>query len=137
MSRNSIPDFWPAGPLLIYNRSLSDASLLGRELVTRKIRNQLYHLIEPGKEKRNLRTGTGNWSGMTFKHILLPLWVGTYHYGGKGYRLLINGQTGKVIGEKPKDRVKIILGWVILAMAVVLAVWLIAWFWQMYGSSLF
>ena len=131
------PGYMAGWPTLIYNRSLSDASLLAREQVTRKIRNQLYHLIEPGREKRNLRTGTGSWSGMTFKHILLPLWVGTYHYGGKPYRLLINGQTGKVTGEKPKDRVKIILGWVILAISIVLGLWLIVWLWQSFGSSIF
>ncbi len=131
------PEYLAGWPTLIYNRSLSDASLLARESVTRRIRNQLYHLIEPGKEKRRLRTGTGSWSGMTFKHILLPLWVGNYRYGGKAYRLLINGQTGKVAGEKPRDRVKIILMWIIAAMAVVLVIWLIVWLWQTYGSSFF
>jgi hypothetical protein len=40
---------------------------------------------------------------VTFKHVLLPLWVGTYRYRGRQYPVLINGQTGKVSGEKPRD----------------------------------
>jgi hypothetical protein len=43
---------------------------------------------------------------MTYKHILLPLWVGNYRYQGKVYRVIINGQTGKVNGQKPQDRLK-------------------------------
>jgi hypothetical protein len=131
------PEYVAGWPTLIYNRSLSDASLLARETVTRRIRNQLYHLIEPGREKRNLRTGTGSWSGMTFKHILLPMWVGNYRYRNKPYRLLVNGQTGKVAGDKPSDRVKVVLGWVILAMVAALLVWLAGWLWQTYGASIF
>ncbi len=128
------PEYVAGWPTLIYNRSLSDASLLAREAVTRQIRNQLHHLIEPGREKRNMRTGTGSWSGMTFKHILLPMWAGNYRYRNKPYRLLVNGQTGKVAGEKPSDRVKVVLGWVMLAMLAVLLLWLAGWLWQTTGG---
>ena len=43
---------------------------------------------------------------MTFKYVLLPIWTGGYRYQGKEYRILINGQTGKVSGEKPRDLLK-------------------------------
>jgi hypothetical protein len=57
---------------------------------------------------------------MTFKLAQMPLWVGTYQYRGKAYRLLINGQTGKVGGAKPTDTIKVIA--FILATVVTLAV---------------
>lgn len=40
-------------------------------------------------------------SDVTFKHILLPIWVAAYKYNGKSYRFVVNGQTGKVAGERP------------------------------------
>ncbi len=59
-----------------------------------------------GSQKRNLRSGATSWSGSTYKHILLPLWVGTYRYRNHRYRVLVNGQTGKVSGAKPNDPLK-------------------------------
>jgi hypothetical protein len=54
-------------------------------------------------------------SDVTFKHILLPVWVAAYRYGGKPYRFVVNGQTGKVQGERPYSAIKI-------AIAVILAI---------------
>ena len=63
---------------------------------------------------------------MTFKLVLLPLWVGVYSYQGKQYRVWINGQTGKVSGSRPRNYFKL-LGVAIGAMLVaVLAILLLA-----------
>ncbi|MDU8909844.1 TFIIB-type zinc ribbon-containing protein [Aestuariicoccus sp. MJ-SS9] len=40
-------------------------------------------------------------SDVTFKHILLPVWLAAYKYRGKTYRFVVNGRTGKVQGERP------------------------------------
>ncbi|MEM9394228.1 MAG: TFIIB-type zinc finger domain-containing protein [Pseudomonadota bacterium] len=56
-------------------------------------------------------------SDVTFKHILLPVWVAAYRYGGKSYRFVVNGQDGKVAGERPFSAIKIALA-VIAAMIV-------------------
>ncbi len=40
-------------------------------------------------------------SDVTFKHILLPVWMAAYKYRGKTYRFVVNGQSGKVQGERP------------------------------------
>ena len=45
----------------------------------------------------------------TYKHILLPLWIGAYTYRGKLFRVFVNGQTGKIGGETPTDWVKVAL----------------------------
>jgi DNA-directed RNA polymerase subunit RPC12/RpoP len=92
---------------MTYDLPLADASLLARQIVVRKVRRELPNRVEVGREKRNLTTGATNWSGMTFKYLLLPLWTGTYTYRGRSYRILINGQTGKVIGKRPVDRIKV------------------------------
>lgn len=45
----------------------------------------------------------------TFKHILLPIWSAAYRYNGKSYRFLVNGQSGRVQGERPYSAWKIAL----------------------------
>ncbi|WGI22977.1 primosomal protein N' (replication factor Y) - superfamily II helicase [Amylibacter sp. IMCC11727] len=46
-------------------------------------------------------------SDVTFKHILLPVWMAAYKYRGTTYRFVVNGQTGAVRGERPYSKVKI------------------------------
>lgn len=38
---------------------------------------------------------------LTFKHVLLPVWMAAYKYRGKTYRFVVNGRTGNVQGERP------------------------------------
>lgn len=57
---------------------------------------------------RNLRVET-EYENPTFKHLLLPLWLCSYQYGGKAYQFLINGQTGSIAGTRPKSFWKIAL----------------------------
>jgi DNA-directed RNA polymerase subunit RPC12/RpoP len=117
------PEYVAGWPVLSYDRPLSDASLLARERVIKGIQHSLTYSIEAGGKRRNLRTGAGQWSGITFKHLLLPLWTGAYRYQGKDYRLMINGQIGKVAGKKPRDSMKVgltIAGSVILALLLII-----------------
>ncbi|MDW8333692.1 MAG: zinc ribbon domain-containing protein [Bacteroidia bacterium] len=72
----------------------------------------------PGDTHRNLKVNTRKYD-ITFKHILLPIWMAAYKYGDKTYQVLINGQTGKIAGEKPISWLKIAL--TLLALAALLA----------------
>ena len=46
-------------------------------------------------------------SEVTFKHILLPVWMAAYKYRGKTYRFVVNGRNGRVQGERPYSAWKI------------------------------
>jgi DNA-directed RNA polymerase subunit RPC12/RpoP len=59
--------------------------------------------------------------GVTFKHILLPVWLASYRYQDRTYRVLVNGQTGHVLGDRPYSWAKI-LALVLTILAVVAAV---------------
>jgi len=61
-----------------------------------------------GDEQRisSVRTQHDN---VTFKHVLLPVWISAYRYKNKTYRFLINGRTGEVQGERPWSWAKIAL----------------------------
>ncbi len=53
-----------------------------------------------GDTHRSLNV-SNNYSQVTFKHILLPVWIAAYRYNDKVYRFLVNGQTGEVVGKAP------------------------------------
>ena len=44
---------------------------------------------------------------VTFKHIMLPVWISAYRYKNKQYRVMVNAQTGQVSGDRPYSKVKI------------------------------
>ena len=48
-------------------------------------------------------------SNVTYKYILLPVWISSFKYNGKVYHFTINGQTGKVSGQTPISWPKVIL----------------------------
>ncbi len=121
-----MPEYLAGWPALNYDLPMADASLAGREKVIRKLRTNSSSFVEPGRQKRNIRLGGGRWSGMTYKYVLLPLWVGVYQYNGKPYKLLINGQTGKIGGQKPHDNIKIGMAVVFVALLLLLS-FAVAW----------
>jgi len=59
-----------------------------------------------GDTQRILNYSTG-YKDITFKHILLPVWLSCYRYQDKVYRFVINARTGEVQGERPWSIVKI------------------------------
>jgi len=67
-------------------------------------------------------------SDVTFKHILLPIWMAAYKYRGKSFRFVVNGLTGKVQGERPYSAWKI-------ALAVVAGVIVAAGAAYIYGQT--
>ena len=46
---------------------------------------------------------------VTFKHVLLPVWMAAYKFQDESFRFVVNGQTGKVQGERPWSKWKIAL----------------------------
>jgi hypothetical protein len=54
---------------------------------------------------------------ISFKHLLLPMWISAYRFRDKAYRILVNARTGEVQGERPWSVWKIALA--VLAAVVV------------------
>jgi LSD1 subclass zinc finger protein len=64
------------------------------------------------------------YNNITFKHILLPIWISAYLFKDKVYRFLINGRTGEVQGERPYS-------WIKITLAVLAAGALIIWIYML------
>lgn len=87
--------------------SLERVYLLAKSIMNRILRLRCAEEI-PGDTYRNLRVNT-KFSQEKFKHFLLPTWMGAYKFKNRVYHFLINGQTGKIYGEKPLSWIKIVL----------------------------
>lgn len=61
----------------------------------------------PGDTHKDLKVKT-ILKNITFKHILVPIWSGTFLYNNKVYPFIINGQTGKITGKKPISVLKVV-----------------------------
>ena len=59
--------------------------------------------------------------GVTYKYVMLPVYVGNYRYNKKVYNFYVNGETGRVNGKYPKSVPKI-LGVVLGAIALIVGV---------------
>jgi DNA-directed RNA polymerase subunit RPC12/RpoP len=121
------PEYLAGWPAATYDVSLSAASLDARERMTNKAKKQLVYKAAPGQDIRDLQVYAADFGGVTYKQVLLPVWVSSYAYRGKNYRILINGQSGKVAGDKPTDSVKVaiivlmtIVALVILSFVIVI-----------------
>ena len=101
-----------------YQIDLVAAATAARDAMDAKLR-QLCVAQIPGDTYRNLDV-RANYSGQTFKHILTPVWLLSYHFGAKAFQAVMNGFTGTVAGEYPKSWVKVTL--LVLAVIVVLII---------------
>lgn len=70
-----------------------------------------------GDEQRIHSVRTRHYD-ITYKHILLPVWISAYRYGDKPFRFLVNARTGEVQGERPWSAIKITFA-VLAALAVI------------------
>ena len=69
----------------------------------------------PGDTHRNLQV-QNDYSGQTYKHILVPIWLLTYNYATQNFQVVVNGYTGTIAGKYPKSWIKITLA-VLAALA--------------------
>ncbi len=75
-----------------------------------------------GDEQRILGLDT-EYRDITFKHVLLPIWISAYRYHNKIYRFMVNGRTGEVQGERPWSWIKIAFATLVGAAIVGALVW--------------
>lgn len=109
------PDYLAGFTAEGYTVPLSDGHAIGRgvmaDVITQDVRADI------GGDEQRIDDIDTDWTDETFKHVLLPVWMAAYRYGGKSYRFVVNGQTGKVQGERPWSKWKIFFA-VLLALAV-------------------
>jgi len=75
-----------------------------------------------GGDHQRVHTQETRFSAVTFKPLLLPVWVAVYRYEAKTYQILVNGRSGKVTGYRPWSNWKIarLVGLILLGIFAVI-----------------
>lgn len=105
--------------VLSYSVPLQPAFATARRKMKRVIEGDVASDIG-GDHQRILSLATEE-RDVTFKHVLLPLWLSCYRFGTRTFRFMVNARTGEVQGERPWSWIKIALA----VLGTILAVWVI------------
>lgn len=104
-----------------YTIPLADGHAIARQEMAGVIETDIRRDI--GGDVQQISGAETQHSDETFKHILLPVWTAAYRYNGKSYRFVVNGQSGRVQGERPYSAWKIALAVILAALAALLLIW--------------
>lgn len=106
-----------------YSVGLKEGFVLAKERMQPVIDQLIRRDI--GGDHQQISSKKTRYQGVTFKHLLLPMWVAVYRYEDKTYQILVNGRNGKVTGYRPYSWVKIaaVVLAAIVAAAVIAAIW--------------
>ena len=96
----------------------------GWNVARQQIENQLRSYISSDIRERNnadrvdsLRFTT-EYSNITYKYILVPVWQSAFRYKDKVYQFMVNGQNGKVGGKTPVSALRVAIA-ILLGIAIV------------------
>ena len=101
-----------------YNRNANDCwkdarSMMDSDIKRRILSKYSYDVVD------YIKVATSH-SEVTYKYVLLPIYLVNYKHGTKNYTLHINGNSGKVTGKTPVSAIKVtiavLLGLVALAV---------------------
>ena len=87
-----------------------------RDVMNAVIERDVRHDI--GGDQQRIERVETDVGRLTFKHVLLPVWLAAYRYRGRSFRFVVNGRTGTVEGERPWSGVKIAF---VIALALLIA----------------
>jgi len=82
-----------------YQIDLAEGWEQARQAIEPRIREAVCRDI--GGDRQRILSLQTRHEDVTFKHLLLPVWVSTYRFGKRLYRFLVNARTGEVQGERP------------------------------------
>jgi len=101
-----------------YQVDLKEGFEQAKKVMESTIRNLVRRDI--GGDEQRIYSMNTQYSNITFKHLLLPIWISAYRFKKKVYRFLVNGRTGEVQGERPYSFWKIFF--FILGILAVIAI---------------
>ncbi|MFT6531582.1 MAG: DNA-directed RNA polymerase subunit RPC12/RpoP [Limimaricola cinnabarinus] len=90
-----------------YQIELDDAYTEARAVMEQVIQSDVRRDI--GGDQQRIEALDTRVSGVTFKHVLLPVWTAAYRYRGQSYAFVVNARSGKVQGARPYSKWKITL----------------------------
>ena len=93
-----------------YSIGLKEGWGLAQESIKKQLRNHMDQYI-----RRNWRCDRVDslrfstlYSNITYKYLLVPVWISSFKYNDKVYQFVVNGQTGKVGGRAPVSVLRVL-----------------------------
>lgn len=103
---------------LRYDVDPKDGAAQARQIMKGVIEGDCRHDI--GGDEQRVDHMDVTYSQAMFKLVLMPLWIATYLHAGKSWQVMVNANTGQVVGDRPFSVLKILAA--VLAAAMVIAV---------------
>lgn len=100
--------------------SLENGFNQAKNVMASQIRCDVIHDI--GGDEQQINNISTAYSAISFKNILLPVWLSTYRYHNKQFQVMINARTGEVQGDRPYSIIKIILAIITIIIIIVIIV---------------
>ncbi len=88
-----------------YQIELPEGFEIAKQLMQPVIRNTVNRDI--GGDEQRIDSLHTQHNDITFKHILLPIWISAYRYQGRTFHFIVNARTGSVFGQRPYSAWKI------------------------------
>jgi hypothetical protein len=82
-----------------YQVGLDEGFAEAKAVMARVIEDDVRNDI--GGDEQRVHNIDSSYSEITFKHILLPVYIGAYRFNQKIYQIMINARTGEVQGDRP------------------------------------
>ncbi len=109
-----------------YSLGIKDAWEKAKTFITNRLDRAITNkVIDENNADRADSVGfTTIYKDITYKYLLLPVYMSSFKYNGKVYQFLVNGQSGKVGGKSPVSpaRVMIAIG---IGVIVLVGLWAI------------
>ena len=95
------------------------------------IKNKLHGLIESkirsehrADAVRNVAMNT-TYSNITYKYLMLPIYISSFTYKGKIYQFMVNGQSGKVGGRSPVSALRVLVA-ILIVIAIIALIYFLS-----------
>jgi hypothetical protein len=100
---------------MTYEVGLQEGFQIGKERMDDALRQEIKRRI--GGDKQRIHHLKTRYDTLTYKNLMLPVWMLAYRYKDKSYQVVVNASTGEVQGERPWSWWKI-FGVVLLGLSI-------------------
>jgi DNA-directed RNA polymerase subunit RPC12/RpoP len=115
------PDYLAGYETLRYDVEPEDGLDVAKQEMAPVINNDCERDI--GGDVQQVHHVATSYSEVTYKLLLMPVWIATYLYGGKPFQVLVNARTAEVVGQRPWSAWKITFA----VLAALLVIGAIVW----------
>lgn len=101
------PSFLAGIPAQAYDTGLEAAWEMGRHTMRQRTKTA----CQSQATSQRIRNFSMNldFSAESWRYVLLPVYLSTYRYNGRSFQVMVHGQNGTVVGQRPVDWWKVAL----------------------------